>query len=428
MNIRLPFGEGTVPVDVPDNWINGRCYRSFRFEPTDDLLGTFDSAIDNLIGLESLDSVLKKRTNAVIAVDSTHWRMLRELLPLLLERILDSSSLKPADIQILFTNTLWNSLPSGFLKQHVAHSLIEEYPVTLHDPREPAVCTDCGMVDGNIPLRINSLYAEADLKIVLSVVEPNMLFGFNGGRTAVLPGLANETTLRRLYAYSYLDNTNIAYGVTRDNPLHQASNEALEKIGCDLGISVIKTEREQSAEIFAGDAAQATMAAIGRLREKISVTVKEPMDIVVTCGGGNPHDRTLFQLFSALSTTLPVLKPDGTIVVTAEMAEGFGPLPLRDILLKSNNPRGFKKRYSNPDNFTPGQWYAQRFFDILKNHEVIIYTDGIGEHELWNAGLTPTTDLQEAIEVAMQGHGQRCKICALPDGPFSLAQLMPMGM
>jgi hypothetical protein len=35
--------------------------------------------------------------------------------------------------------------------------------------------------------------------------------------------------------------------------------------------------------------------------------------------------------------------------------------------------------------------------------------------------MTPTNDIQDAIEVAMQGHGQRCKICALPDGPFSLA-------
>jgi len=163
------------------------------------------------------------------------------------------------------------------------------------------------------------------------------------------------------------------------------------------------------------------MTAITRVRDKKRTQLKEPMDIVITSGGGAPADSTLWRVLDSISAALPVLKEDGTIIVSAKMEDGYGPAPLEQILMACRTPAGFEKRFSSGTNFVPGQWIVQRLYDILGAHEVICHTgDTLDDDALWEAGLTPAHDIQEAVEVAMQGHGQRCKICALLDGPFSL--------
>lgn len=424
MNIRLPFGTEQLPIDVPDNWINGRCYRSFLFEASKDQRADLMAALAAPCGGPTLDVALKGRQSCCVVVDASRPLVIEQLLPAFLEQVEAQANLRPDAIRILVANTLWLPLTHEELHLRVPESVRTRYEVVLHNPFNMAdsrrlVSTRLE----NAPLKLNSLFLEAESRILFGPAVPHLVFGFEGGRSLVLPGIAHESTVEWLYRYANVAHPAIRFGSLRDNPLHMAATELLQSLPVDFGVSVVVTPNSEPSQIFAGDPGQAFMTAVGRMREKMNARLKEPMDIVVTSGGGRPHDQSLAQVVDALSAVLPVLKPEGTIVIAAELLESFGPYPIRELLLSASGPKGFEQRYSELPHIVPGQWVAQRFFSILKEHEVIIHTTGISEDELWASGMTPAKDMQEAIEEAMKNHGQRCKICALPDGPFALGTL-----
>jgi len=423
MNIRLPFGADTVPIDVPDNWINGRCYRSFRFEVADDPQIELVNALEDPVGIESFPAVVAGKTDATVVVDTMAWDTLAPALPAFLDELQEQSRIPARNITVLFTNSLWCPFDESFLETAVSAEIRSKYTVALHNPKDTATAKDLGRTGDGIPLRINAAYANADLKILFGLVKPDAILGFAGGRSLILPGLASEETVRSFYRFDLLGRKGaMGYGVIRDNPLHIAASEALMAAGCDVCVSAIATPDEKISDFIAGDGLQSVMGAIARVREKMRVTLKEPMDIAIVSGGGAPWDATLYRVFDAVSGALPVLKDNGTIVVCAKMAGGFGPRPLEALLTTCRTPTGFDRRFKSGSNFVPGQWIAQRMFEIMRQHEIIVHTGGTPKDDvLWQAGLTPAQNMQEAVEVAMQGHGQRCKICALPDGPFSLA-------
>ncbi|MCB2155110.1 DUF2088 domain-containing protein [bacterium] len=425
MHVKLPFGDDMLPVDVPDNWINGRCYRSHRYEQAGDERAELLAAFNDPIGIDSFERLVAGRSNAVVAIDSSAPGLFPEFLGEFLEELEEASSLDAKDILVLLTNFYWNPSGRELIEELVPQDIRDRYPVALHDPTDYGASREIGNVLDHYPLRINTGYLDADLKIVIGPVYPHLLRGFSGGRAVITPGLANEDTLRHMYSFENVSDPNVVYGIIRDNPFHKAGLDAMGKAGCDVAVSVMMTPEGKLSRVVVGEPGQSHIAAVGMVREMMNVSLKEPMDIVVTGGGGAPHDATVLQMVNVLSAVLPALKDDGTIVLTAKLADGIGPDPLRDILLHCDGPRSFREKYSKPENFTPGQWVAQVFYQILAKHEVIVLADGMSEDELWATGMTPTSDLQEAVEVAMQGHGQRCKICALPDGPFTLVTVAP---
>jgi nickel-dependent lactate racemase len=425
MNVHLPFGADTVPVDVPDNWINGRCYRAFRFDPAHDERAEIQAAFNEPVGMESVAATVrgKARRHGVLVIDTSAPALLQTFLPALLDELLEASGLKANHLTLLVANSAWQSVTSDDVEALLPPELRKRHPVELHDPFDAGKSRKVGAVLGGIDVFLNKTYLDADLRILCGPVAPDMIHGFRGGRSLVLPGLAAEQTLRQLYSFDHVAQPAVTYGGIQNNPFHAAGMQALMLAGCDLVVAPILAPNGRLSQLVIGDPGQAFLAAVNRVTEKMSVTLKEPMDIVVTCGGGAPFDSTLAQVVNALAAVEPVLKPDGTILLSAELSGGFGPDPLRRLLLEAQSPAGFRKRFAESGSFVPGQWVAQRLFRILDAHEIILYTRGLSDDEVWAAGLTPIDRAQDAIEVAMQEHGQRCKICALPDGPFSLASL-----
>lgn len=426
MNIRLPYGTKDIPIDVPDNWINGRSYRPFQLEKAQSEEQALEEALSSPVGSVNFRDVLRGKTSVCVVISSLCPQLFKRVLPSILARIEEYSKLDEDKITVLFTNSIWKPKNQDFLTRNVPSALMSRYKMILHDPSKTQDCVEVGTIGNNIPVRLNKAYVEAQAKIIIGPVLPDLIEGFVGGRSLILPGIADEITLKALFTYENVTNPAVSYGITRDNPFHMAGMQALQLAGCDFGFCTLMTRDGQLSSYVCGDPGQATMASIDQMREKLGMFLKEHMDIVVTSGGGAPFDGSLYQLINALSAVLPIIKENGTILCTAALTNGFGPAPIRELLLKARSPEHFAQQHADDEHWVPGQWVIQHLFSILKNHEVIIYSEGISESELWQAGLTPTKDFQEAIEVAMQGHGQRCKICALPEGPFSLPVMKPV--
>jgi lactate racemase len=425
MRINLAYGTQQLPVDVPDNWINGRCYRPHPLKPCSNPKTELLAAVASIPAGQGLSAAAKGKGSCAIAVDGNEPILLQGLLPSLLELLHEETNLDPASITIVVGNRAWKPFNRATLKRLVDPGLMEAYRVVLHDPRDATSVVSTGTSSKGVPLTVNRHYAEAELKIVLGGVRPDLFFGFSGGRAVIMPGLSGMDTIRAMFSPEHVADKNARWGVFRDNPFHMTGIEAINAAGCHLAISATLTELGLVEKVFAGHFGGSHLQAMNAMKESLLVTVKEPMDIVVTTGGGDPNDRTLMQLVTALSAVEPVLKPGGTIVISGALTSGFGTQEFCDMLVGFGSVHKALDHLSKSRDFIPGQWIAQRFFSILQDHEVMIHNTDVNEDALWASGMTPMNDLNAAVHSAMESHGQRCKIVALPDGPFGINELAP---
>lgn len=424
MRINLAYGTEHYPVDVPDNWINGRCYRPHPLKPCQHPKTELLAALAGLATGQEISALAKGKGTCAIAVDGNEPAMIQGLLAPLIEAIEQEGSIDPAAITIVVGNRPWRPFNRGTLKRLVDPVTLERYRVVLHDPRDGTSVVTTGHSSRDIPLTVNRAYSDAEFKVVLGGVRPDLFHGFTGGRHVILPGLSGIDTIKALYQYDFVADPNARWGNFRDNPFHMTGIEAINAVGCDLAVSATLTADGSVEKVFAGHFGGSHLQAMTSMKEALTVKVKEEMDIVVTSGGGDPYDRTLMHLVETLGAVQPVLKAGGTIVVSAALSSGFGTREFCDLLSNHGSVQRALELMAKSREYIPGQWIAQRFFEILSKHEVIIQNADVDEDALWAGGLTPVRDLNTAVHGAMEGHGQRCKIVALPEGPFGINELV----
>ncbi len=423
MHINLAYGTREIPIDVPDNWINGRCYRPRRLDPCPDPYAELHAVLTAMAD-HGLAEICAGKKNCVVAVDSESPILGSELLGNLLEIIEDASDLKPEDFTILITNRLWEPHGEKDLERLIDPALMAHYRVMIHRPEDETNLVDLGTTSRKIPLLLNKTYVEADLKVLLGAVKPDLLFGFSGGRSLIMPGLAGSTTIRSMYDFNHIADRNARFGHYRDNPFHMTGVEATNAAGCDLAVSAILTLDGAIHKVFAGHFGKSHFEAMNHLLDSMRLPVKEPMDIVVTSGGGHPYDGTLDALIETLSSAEAVLKHDGTIVVAAALGNGLGNEEFTELLRAHRTIKEALATLSRTRDQSPTTWKAQKLYTILQDHEIILYNTDLDEDLIWGIGLTPSHDMNEAILGAMESHGQRCKIVALPEGPFGIGEIV----
>lgn len=423
MHISLPYGAASIPIDVPDNWINGRCYRPHPMLPCADPRAELMAAVGSLPENLALKKLLDNKGTCAIVVDAEHPVIARELLTPLLELIEDESDIARENFTIIFAHRPLAPVTSDELGTLLEDRLLSEYRVVVHDPSDVDNILSVGESTKKVPLTISKLYQEAQVKILLGGVAPDLLSGFTGGRALLMPGLCGRETLKAMFDFNFVADKQSRFGNFRDNPFHIVGIETVAATGCDLAVSAVMTSEQQIHKIFVGHYGASHLQAMTTSREAMLVRVKEPMDIVVTSGGGSPHDGTLAQVVNSLCAVEHVLKPEGTIVISAALDNGFGPDGFAEIARSSRGVHKTLERLSLSKKYTPGQWIAQRFYQLLTDHEIILFNKEMEEGLIWDIGLTPSRDFNEAIMGAMQSHGQRCKIVALPEGPKGIGEI-----
>ncbi len=423
MHINLAYGSDEVPIDVPDNWINGRCYRPHPIEACADARAELMAAVQDLGELGSLEDVARKKPSCAIAIDTESAFLFDEVLPSLIELLEDESDLKHEDITLILTNRPWEPFTGDIVEKLIDPDIRQRCRIVLHDFFDSGELIKLGSSSQGVPLSVNKAYMDSALKIALGGVRPDMLLGFTGGRSVLMPGLSGKSTLKKMYSYDFVASPHARYANFRNNPFHITAVETIREAGCDLAISVVPTPSGQTHRVFAGDFIQSHFQAMNHLLEAMDIPVSEPMDIVVTSGGGSGRDATLSQIVETLCAVEPVLKEDGSIVIAAALEDGLGPPGFSEIIKAGSSVKDTLEHLQASDSFVPGQWVAQRLYSILADHEVILYNTHLPEDLVWSTGITPAKDMKEAVFAAMESHGQRCKIVALPEGARGIGRI-----
>ena len=175
-----------------------------------------------------------------------------------------------------------------------------------------------------VPIWIDRRYLNADLKIATGLIEPHLMAGYSGGRKLICPGIAALETVRIWHGPKFLEHPKADCGFLDGNPVHEENTWIAQRAGCDFICNVVIDAQRRVLKVVAGDMIEAFHEGVDFVKGVVVDTVPEPVDIVVTSSAGYPLDTTFYQSVKGMVAALPIVKPNGTVVLAASMSEGIG--------------------------------------------------------------------------------------------------------
>jgi nickel-dependent lactate racemase len=413
--VSLPFGRGTVALDVPDN---AAILRARPAPAIENLADKIIEALSNPIGSPPLHELARNKSKAVIVLsDFTRPVPHKIILPPILTEIA-RAGISPEKTTLLFANGLHRPMSEEEIVENIGREIAQTYRVVNHQASDKDSLTYLGTLDEKIPLWISRHFLEADLRILTGLIEPHLMAGFSGGCKLITPGIAGEETIKTLHTPHFLEDSRCCEGEIENNPLQQTIRSIGEKAGADFILNVTLSERREVTGIFAGHPRKAHNAGVAFCRQWQGVKC-DKADVVVTTSAGWPLDATFYQAIKGLSAALPALKSGGTMLLVAECSEGLGSAPFQDELATINNAAEYIHRITHRLEVKVDQWQIEELCKTLLRGKVVVYSPQLNE-EYRGPLFETASDLVDAFHTALSIKEHSAKVVVIPQGPYVL--------
>ena len=422
MKTKLAYGRTQLEVTLPDDRV-AKCL-TFRDMPplelpTAELNGMLHVPVDSS-ALRLL--ALGKQSACIIISDITRPVPNEVILPPILQTLEDAGVLRENVLILVATGLHRPSTPEERIEM-CGEEIVAKYRIEDHHAENLNEHTYLGDSPRGVPVWIDSRYLDAELKIITGLIESHFMAGFSGGRKAICPGICAKETIAEWHKPRFLEHENAKVGQLGDNPVHEEGTWIAKKAGCDFLVNVVLNSERQIVSIVAGNMETAYQRGVEIARELVVDTLPEPVDIVVTSGGGYPLDQTWYQTIKGIVTALDILKPGGTIIIASSCAEGLGCTQFDEIAAKFPTIDDFMTAICNDEFFVINQWQLEELGKVLRKGRVVVVTDAIASETIKRMYVESAPTVEQAVQEALARYGETAKIAVLPDGPYVLAQV-----
>ena len=420
MRLDLAYGRGSLPIEVPDGPTT--VLQPTYIEGLANQQQAVRHAIRHPLGSPPLHEIVQSgQTVAISICDSTRPMPSRTVLPVLLEEIGHTPGV---DVVVLVATGTHRATTRDELTEMLGPDIISHYSVVNHDAFDSNTLCQLPDAGPRIPVWLNRLWVDADIRITTGFVEPHFFAGFSGGPKMVAPGLAGFDTTMRLHDAEMIGAPSARWGVTVGNPIHDAIRQIAVQSGVHFSIDVAINRDRQITDVRAGELFAAHETMCGIVKRSAMQAFDAPFDIVVTTNSGYPLDQNLYQTVKGISAAAQVVKDGGVILCASECADG---LPTHgeygDILSARSTPEALLEMICAPGHNRHDQWEVQVQAQIQCRATVLLKTAGLSDSEVRAAHLTPIDDIGAATRDYLERVGDDAQLCVLPEGPQTIPYL-----
>lgn len=306
-------------------------------------------------------------------------------------RVLEAQEVRPDHITILVATGTHRASTPAEKQLMFGPDVVARYPIVDHDATDASRLRSVGITASGTHVYINTLYLDADIKILTGEIKPHFMAGFSGGRKAICPGLANLETLQKFHSPPFLENACATNLVLDGNPCHQEATEVAERVGADFLINVTMDEAKALTGVFAGHWRLAFERATTSLAEAVTVPVLEPYDVVVTVDATINH----YQAAKAAVGALAVLTNGGTLIQIANSSDGIGAAEYVEelaLLMSLPHHRDYIDLICRRSSVKKDQWEVEMWCKVLDKvggpRGLVYCTTGIAASALAQLPLT----------------------------------------
>ena len=417
MRVRLDYGKTGLDAELPDKNLIGVLGLTTAPALADPVRAVTE-ALDCPIGVPPLVEIARGRTDACIVIcDITRPVPNQILLPPVL-RSLQAAGIAPDKITILIATGTHRPNLGDELIALVGKEIAARFSVVNHECRDAGTHRDLGVSPNGGPVRLDTRYCDADVKITIGLIEPHFMAGYSGGRKLIMPGLAAFETVQNWHCPRFLESPLATNGVVDGNPVHEESLAIARMAAPDLILDVTLGENNTITGVFAGEMEKAWRTGVEFAARHVRAQTPRAADIVVTTCAGYPLDATFYQAVKGMVGALPAVKPGGTIVIASECAEGVGSPDFARALFDTDDLEAFVRHISQPGVFVPEEWEVEELAKAARHARIICVAGGIPDEMLARCFVTPASSVEEGVRMAIERHGPDATLLAIPRGPY----------
>ncbi len=403
----LPYGTGELSVRIPAKNYSKTIIPGYRPGVQDERREIL-SALQHPIGTPPLREIGKKGMETVIVVnDVTRPTPTYKLLPPLLEE-LEACGILDQDIFMLVATGTHRDNWADELEHLVGKEILSRFRVINHHCQEKEGMVDLGTTSQGIPIIINRLFYEADLKILTGSIEPHQSAGYSGGRKSLLPGLASLEALKLHHSHQ-MRSPDPAMGWVEGNAFHLAALEAAKRAKTDFILNVVQNHKKEITRAVAGDVEKAWLAGVHASKEVFEAEAPGEADIVIASPGGHPRDINLYQSQKSMAAAELVVKKGGTIILPAACPDGVGSDGFYEWMDAASCPQDVVERFIR-EGYSIGTSKAWMYSRCLIKADLIVVSDSLDERTLGEMFTKKASSVEEAIEMALKKQGEDAKI------------------
>lgn len=299
--------------------------------------------------------------------------------------------------------------------------LVEGCRVVSHDADDADSLTPLGSTSAGTPCRVNRLFAEAELRIVVGNIEPHQFMGWSGGVKSAAIGLASRETIAANHSMMAAPGA----GPCRyeGNPVRQDVEEMGRLIAVDLALNVVMNRRKEIVAVLAGLPEEVMRRGIAVGTELFTASFHRPADLVIVSAGGFPKDINLYQAQKALRHAALAAFPGAPVIVVAACTEGIGSRLYEDWMADKDSHEQVKAAFE-AEEFRLGHHKGMLFAGDALGRDVYLVS-GLSDRAVSKLLLKPAASVEAALETIrhIPASGRVLRAAVMPYGNITIPVL-----
>ncbi len=404
--MRLRFGtypgvEGE-PFDAPE----GAAILAPRAGPPNDEPALLRDAIEGRLA----PLAEGKRRVLLLVDDATRRTRVHEILPHV-ERELAQAGVRDEQVTILTAQGTHRPMTREELEAKIGPAFLRRWRVEQHRHRDREALVRLGETEDGMPVVVNRLLPESDLRVGVGHVGVHAIMGFSGGAKIVLPGVCGEESETWTHWTASWFAQEDLLGVM-DGPIRAHVEEGARLAGLDAVVNVAMDHAGQVQRAACGDFVEAQRACAATARDWHAARLDEPADIVIS--DSFPADRDYWQSVKGLCCATIAVEEGGVIVLVTPSPEGVADnhpgcrdlcgLPLEEI----------RRRVAAGEvEDVIGAAVAAFTARIRERSDVHLVSSGIRPEDARAMGFTPFASIQDALDAAREKMGAHASVAVL---------------
>ncbi|MBE0679804.1 MAG: DUF2088 domain-containing protein [Bacteroidales bacterium] len=265
------------------------------------------------IGTPPLKEIAAGKKKAVITFDDlTRPTPIKEVLHFLVDD-LRAAGLKDENIIFLTSFGSHRAMSHMEVRAKLGDFIVDNFVWLNHNPWENL--TEVGVTSRGNRIKVNYLFAGADLRITVSGIKGHGDAGYGGGAKAVLPGVAWINSIDYFHRTISCRGTNPTIGLAKvfSNDIRLDMEEAARLADVNFSVQVVYNEQRNPIDIFAGDIVEAHHIACHKANSILRTPEVINADVVIA--NAYPQNR---QALSSLAWARAGLRDGGSAVLIAQ--------------------------------------------------------------------------------------------------------------
>lgn len=421
MKIELAFGHTGLTVELPED-VNPMVLRKPVLDASRPAAHVIQQALANPIGTTGLETLAQgAQTACILICDITRPVPNGEFLQPVITKLINAG-VPASGITVLVATGLHRPNLDQELEELLGDPWVQQnVRVINHDARDEASCVHLGVTEKHaVPVGLNKLFVDADIKIATGLVEPHFMAGYSGGRKVIAPGVAHHETIRTFHSARFMEHPLATSCVLDGNPLHDTQLEIVRMLkGTVLSLNTVLDEHRNLVHATFGEVIASHLQAVEFARSSCELNVGRKFKTILTSSAGYPLDKTYYQTVKGMVTPLSILEDGGDLIIVSECSEGFGSKEFLDAQkrLVALGPEGFLQSISEKSLADVDEWQTEMQLKPMRVGKIKLFAPKLSRDHSALTGVESVTDVTLAVQDSVQRH-RDSNIAVIPEGPY----------